>query len=339
MNITGLEEKILQGIEKSQASNFIQNVIYKTSPATLKHEFVFFIKPEITVKDDRIKLPSILKLMFGKLIEFKFEITEVRILGAAYLEKFNIISQHYGVINAMSRKAFENLTPEGKQNFNAMFGKEPEKDSLIGGLEFLDRFKEFDAVSLGELWQKSKVLKLAGGTYCSLVTIQGEPVYLVNGFHPKQLIHFTETGRSIVVFHIASDIDWAIARNRFIGKTNPEDAMQGSLRYELLKHKSAFGLDEVNSGRNGFHLSAGPVEGLVELMRYFSDFIEGDIKKPAEFLFGRQLQTMFTEVEIKRICENSNILYNGSGTNVFDLTEEKNADVALKLLAEGNLNQ
>jgi hypothetical protein len=141
----------------------------------------------------------------------------------------------------------------------------------------------------------------------------------------------------IVAFNIASDIDWEIARNKFIGKTNPEDAEQGSLRHELLKNRSEFGLDVVNSSRNGFHLSAGPVEGLVELMRYCSDFSSGDIKKPGDFLFGRQLQSRFSDVEIRRICENSNVVYNGSKISVFDLTEEKNADVALQLLSESRL--
>ena len=60
-------------------------------------------------------------------------------------------------------------------------------------------------------------------------------------------------------------------------------------------NKEKFGLDEVSASQNGFHLSAGPVEGLVELMRYGSDFSTGEIKKPSDFSFGKELLRVFSE--------------------------------------------
>lgn len=332
MNLPEIADHIIDNILQAQENQLTNNIIYTSDGSPSRHEFLFFIKPEITQKDENIRVPAILGLMFERLRHFNFVIKEIRILGASYLEKHNIISQHYGVINAMSSNARENLSPEGKGNFKTIFGKASEDVNLKGSLEFLSQYKEFDPFSLYELWVKSKTVKLAGGTYCASIDVSGEQVFLINGFHPKQLIHFTTPGRSIVAFHLMSDIDWSTARNQFIGKTNPEDAEPGSLRFELLKRKSEFGLDEVSSGKNGFHLSAGPVEGLVELMRYCSDFATGQVKKPGDFLFGRLLLEIFTESEVREICKNRYVIYNGSKISTFDLTEEKNAEDALALL-------
>jgi len=335
MNVPETIENLLGQIHKAQESQVIQQTVYTSSnPFHAKHEFLFFIKPEITLKDERIRTGMILKMMFLKLDDFHFDIRDIRILGAPYLDRFNIMARHYGVINAMSRKPIEFITPEGSEKFRSVFGKSMQEANVLGGLEFLENYPDFNPVSLDELWQGAKAVKLAGGTYCAPVTIHGQQVLLINGFHPRQLIHFTEKGRSIIAFTLAGDIDWVVARNNFIGKTNPEDALPGSLRHELLKRREEFGLESVNASRNGFHLSAGPVEGLVELMRYGSDFSLGIVKKTDDFLFGRELYNHFSDDQISRICENHFVSHNGTRISVFDLTEEKNSEQAIKLLIE-----
>jgi hypothetical protein len=339
MNVPLLTQTIIDQLRKAKESGVMQHVIYLNNlPSKVRHEFLFFIKPEITLGDNQINHESILDLMFRKLKEFSFEIHDIRLLGASYLEKFNIISQHYGVINSISRNATGNLTPEGTGRFREYFGIMPKDAIVLGGIEFLEKYKHYDPFSLDELWQKSKAVKLAGGTYCALVTEGPDQIYLMNGFHPKQLVHFTEKGRSIVTFNLGSDIDWALARNHFIGKTNPSDAAQGSLRRELLENKSKFGLDEVNSSKNGFHLSAGPVEGLVELMRYCSDYSSGNMRTHDDFGFGRKLNASFSPMQVTKICANSYVNYNGNRISTFDLTEEKNADDALILLKESRID-
>jgi hypothetical protein len=340
MNAPEITEKLIYHIQKAQEMQVQHILIFKSRERiSARHEFLFFIKPEITIRDRSIKIEEILKMMFQKLTDFQFRIKDIRILGASYLEQFDIIARHYGVINAMSRNPLEYITPEGSEKFRSAFGKLPQDTNIAGGIQFLGKYRNFNPVMLDELWQQSKAVKLAGGTYCASVMAEGEQVFLINGFHPRQLLHFTQQGRSIVAFTIASDIDWSVARNSFIGKTNPEDAESGSLRHELLKNSDRFGLDSINSSRNGFHLSAGPVEGLVELMRYCSDFSSGEIKTTDDFQFGIQINEEFLEEQVRKICDNNFVIHNGSKVSVFDLTEEKNADTALKLLKESSFDQ
>lgn len=335
MNNPAIIEKTMHLVHLAQQGEITNKLFFRSEkPVNAQHEFLFFIKPEITLSSASIQLKDILELVFGKLDEFSLQIRDIRILTASYLQQYDIIAQHYGVINALSRKPLEYLSKEAREKFRLLYGKDPEAVTLMGSIEWLSRFPGYTPFSLDDLWQSRKTEKLAGGTYCARIEEEGMEIFLINGFHPKQLIHFTEPGRSIIAFTLIGNLDWQVARNNFIGKTNPSDAAEGSLRHEILRHREAFGLQAVSSSQNGFHLSAGPVEGLVELIRYCSDYDTGCMADPQAFLFGRQLQEHFTRERIQWICQNNLVEFQGEKIRTFDLTEEKNSLQALQLLMQ-----
>jgi hypothetical protein len=338
MDNTLIIQQILHQIKAAKVKSTVSANIYENNEQHDQlHEFLFFIKPEIIQVDDEDKLKAILELLLRKISQFGFIIRDIRLLGASYLEKYDIIAQHYGVINSLSREPLKVFTTEAKNKFREVYGHAPEDVKVLGSLQFLQQYPSYTPDSLQQLWQQSQTAKLSGGNYCAQVKAGGENIYLINGFHPKQLIHFTAEDRMIIPFKLTGNLDWAVARNQFIGKTNPADALPGSLRNELLVNKQKFGLNEVSSSQNGFHLSAGPVEGLVELMRYGSDFSAAEIKKPADFSFGRQLLKDFSEETTGIICSNRIVSYKGNRVSTFDLTEEKNSREALELLKESDL--
>jgi hypothetical protein len=338
MDKARLIQQILHQIKVAKTKSTDSLKIYENQdPHDQQHEFLFFIKPEILLLEDENKLKAVLELFLGKISHFGFDIQDIRLLGASYLEKYDIIAKHYGVINALSRDPLNVFTSEAKSKFREVYGLDPADATVLGSLQFLTRYPSFTPDSLQQLWQQSQTAKLSGGNYCARVKIAGEDVYLINGFHPKQLIHFTADGRMIITFTLTGNLDWATARNQFIGKTNPADAAPGSLRNELLVNREKFGLNEVSASQNGFHLSAGPVEGLVELMRYCSDFSAGDIKKPGDFYFGKQLLKVFSIDVTEMICSNRMVTYKGKKSSTFDLTEEKNSGEAIEILKESDL--
>lgn len=330
-----LIQQIGTQIGDAQKQLIFRKDIYRNNSAEGKHQFLFFMKPEITLEHKEIRLDSILRMMMEQLNAFQLNIEYAALLGAAYLEKFDIIAQHYGMINAMSRDPKQYLTEESQAKFESVYHKSFHTCRIIGSLEFLNEFKAFDAESLNELWQNTTYTKIGGGAYCAPIELAGETLFMLNGFHPLQLQHFIKPGRSIVIFALRGNIDWSVARNQFIGKTNPSDAAPGSLRNLLLKNQEALGLELVSAGMNGFHLSAGPLEGLVELMRYESDFSTGNIKSASDFVFGRLLKEKFSETDIRKMCKNEMMHFQGKNTGTFDLTEEKNNDEAISLLASG----
>ena len=131
---------------------------------------------------------------------------------------------------------------------------------------------------------------------------------------------------------LSNNLSWKDARDNFIGKTNPLDATIGSIRRTLYENKNILGLDEVSQGMNGVHLSAGPVEALIELKRFNSNFNDKKlIKDYSDFSYGTTLKENFNG-SFDEIVNNVNVIDNGKSTSIFDLTEEKDSEVALNIL-------
>jgi len=337
MTFADLKNKIKENVQLAQDSKVQFETIYENKEVgSGENEFIFFIKPELTLKSAEINFSAILDLAFSKIQEFNLEIKDVKILSADYLREYNIIAQHYGVINKLAAAPIDNMSEGAKAKLCEFAGvSNLQEANVMGAFQFLEKYPMFNAESLDILWQNKSLQKLAGGTYCQNVKVDTDNIYLINGFHPRQITHFTHEGRSIVVFTVSGNVSWADARGKFIGATNPSSAESGSLRNDLLNGQKDYGVPEVSQGLNGFHLSAGPVEGLVELIRYNSNFTDpAGIKNYADFSFGKKLAESFSNEEINQMLQNKNVEFSGKTISVFDLTEEKSAGEALEILKQ-----
>lgn len=325
-------QNIIQNIKENRIETPVNKEIFRNDEIQGKNEFLFFIKPEITLDDDKIQLDSVLKMIFAKIESFSLNIKNIRIVNAPYLERNNIIAKHYGVINKLSRDIQSSIPEEAKVNFKNIYQQDFNSSDVFGSLEFLEHYPEFTPTGLSYLWQNTATEKLAGGTYAQKLSLDGKSVFVINGFHPRQLEHFIAKGRCIVTMTLVSDISWKEARNNFIGKTNPEDAKPGSIRNELLNNKVEYGLQNISSSWNGVHLSAGSIEGLVELMRYNSNFESGEIQSAKDYSFGQQLATRLANNKAEKILKNPVVQYNDKQISIFDLTEEMDSENCLELL-------
>ena len=101
--------------------------------------------------------------------------------------------------------------------------------------------------------------------------MDADQVIVLNGFHPRQLGFFTAADATCAFLHGSSDTDWETLRSELIGATDPAKAAAGSIRGRLKADPAAYGLSTVNSNFNGVHMSAGPLEGLGELDRFFGE--------------------------------------------------------------------
>lgn len=335
MNKDQIKSNIKENLALARQGNLSFAQLYE-NPERQEHEneFIFFIKPELTLESSSIDFDKVLDLVFDKIEEFNLSINDVKIQGADYLKKYNIIAQHYGVINKLATNPLEHMSEDAKNNLKNFAEVSDLADAdVMGAVQFLDKYSFFNSDSLDVLWQNGSTKKLAGGTYAEKIKVDTDLVYLINGFHPRQLTHFTQDGRSIVVFNLSGNLAWSDARGKFIGATNPEVADEASVRRNFLNKQSELGIPEVSQGLNGVHLSAGPVEGLVELIRYSSDFSNaGGEKSYKDFSFGKKLSSQFSDAEIQDMLNNKNIEFEGKTVSVFDLTEEKSSGEAIELL-------
>jgi len=330
--IEDLNLQIIDSIKKAQNQNIFFEELYNDPNIEIgKNEFLFFIKPEILLKSEKIRLDKILDLIERKIRDFGFNIHNIKILSANYLDQYNIIAQHYGIINELSSNAIAYMSEGAKDKFKEYYGKPVNEAKTLGSFEFITQYPNADAVSLDYLWQNIEVRKLASGTYCGKAKIDHEIIYIINGFHPRQLKQYTEAGRSILVMTLSNNISWTKARREFIGVTNPFNAKEGSLRKELLDNKDLLGLQEVSQDFNGAHLSAGPIEALIELKRFNSNFADNNIKDFVDFPFGKILKENLNE-HFDDILNNKNVIIEGKQISIFDLTEEKDSDKVIELL-------
>lgn len=327
------KDLIVKKIKEAQNGVLYCEKIFEDRSDIKKNNFLFFIKPEITLKSDNIKLEKIIDLIFSKISEFGFSIHSIRALSADYLEKYNLIEQHYGVIAHVSNDAVNNMTESANNKFREIYGCSVEDVKVIGGDEFLAKYPFFNYHSLDCLWQNNPNIKLGSGTYAQKIRIDLEEMYLINGFNPRQLKHFTEKGRSIIVLNLSGDISWEKARNEFAGVTIPKNAQNGSLRHEFLEKMQEFGLSEVSQSYNGIHLSAGPVEALVELARFDADYSKSKNSiNYVKYPFGKMLVDNMGGQFPFWITENKSFMFQNKKVSIFDLTENMDSEQAIELI-------
>ena len=147
------------------------------------------------------------------------------------------------------------------------------------------------------------------------------------------LRHYTRASARIHVFVLRGSESWKRVRSGFIGTTDPSNAQAGSIRRELLNRHEELGIPVISANLNGAHLSAGPIEGLVELLR-FTDDRTSEPPSPESFIFGAQLRSLFSLEQVERLLGNPDLDSGGSTVSVFDLTEELDASDAVARLEE-----
>lgn len=295
-------------------------------------QMLFFLKPEL-MRSRRLGLVA--GMASRAFADHGLAVESVAVLSGGYLGEHGIVAEHYGVIDAVARDPAAALSGQARTRFRELYGRDAD-GRVTGGVAYLDRHPGLDAETLARAWLARPADKLAGGTYCQPLPEEG--CYLINGFYPRMLRHFTAAGSRVAAFVLRGDTAWAAARQRFCGATDPARALAGSLRAELLRRQRELELPEVSANFNGVHLSAGPLEALVELRRFGSDLSRSPLQRPPEdFMFGRALAARLPADAVSALLRNPTVETPAGPRSVFDLTEEKDPPEALEILAAAAL--
>ncbi|HYL05731.1 MAG TPA: hypothetical protein VE075_06810 [Thermoanaerobaculia bacterium] len=319
--------------EVRRTKGFTQQGDYSPAAETI-NEYVLFLKPELTAVGPEV-FAKTAQLIDRHLQDFGQQVVMAAALEAAYIARHRIAEQHYGVINLVSEQGAHALSQEAREKLAADFPQvETGLYQLLGGHEFLRRYPFFTPEALAVFHDNLENHKLAPGTHCVKAVVRGAQVLLFNGFHPEQLLYFTTPGTVILALIVRSAKGWKSIRQELAGATNPAKAAAGSIRRALYERRQELGLAEVSSGRNGVHLSAGPLEGMVEVCRYVSNFDEpGKTIHPEDTTFGRLLlRSGFDAEAVRRLAGNPTVEHGGRRVSLFDLTEELDAAPALELI-------
>jgi hypothetical protein len=293
------------------------------------NEFVIFSKPELGRLDDD-RLAMVWDLFARSFADYGVRVHQVKIMTGPELEQAGVMQQHYGVINQISREGRPALTEAAEQALQQIYGDALDEAAVIGGHQFLDRYPEVSAYALAMLFANAEVERLGPGTYAAPLRMDADRVIVLNGFHPRQLGFFTAEDATCAFLHGSSTTDWEVLRSELIGATDPATATAGSIRGRLKADPAAYGLSTVNSNFNGVHMSAGPLEGLGELDRFF-----GEVQEVSGWTFAAALRDAgLTDDDLPELLANPVITADGERGTAFDLTEGRNAEPAAALLAK-----
>jgi len=342
--------QILEAFHKVTADNSTVDNIWVTNytPTTDNlHQFVFFLKPEATdvrggVKVD-VTLKKALALLENGVFGYNVKIGAIRVIGGPYLDKHSIMVQHYGVIAKISKEGESAISESARDVLRKTFADDLKnwssdyyKDHVLGGHQLLTKFPQLNAFSLLALNDNLTITRLGPGTYTIKPKIRGETYVVLNSFHPYQVVPYNSRGNAIIVFECVSQCSWRDLRGKLAGPTDPTTAPEGSIRHAFLRDKAECGLADVDRGSNGVHMSAGPLEGLVELQRFFSDKDTGKVVGFKDTTFGSLLLGKgFNEKKLSVLAENPDAeTPDGKKKSVFDLTEEENALESADILSK-----
>lgn len=247
-----------------------ESVIIEFGLATeAQNQLLFFFKPEVFLVGSEQQATTIVDLSLSALERFEAEIAGCMLISGARLAETETIDRHYGFINLMSRRASSALSAKERSSVADALGVN-NTVPILGGHEFLATYPDFDHERLEQFWRTKQSTKLRSGLYAQAYEVHGDPVVLVNGFHPTQLAHYTSEGRVIALLLVNSDMPWGFLRERLVGDTFPDRALPGSIRRTLHEKGRELGLGQVGIENNCVHLSAGPFEALFELQNFMA---------------------------------------------------------------------
>jgi hypothetical protein len=293
------------------------------------NEFVIFSKPELGRLDEQ-RLAGVWDLFARAFADYGVRVHRVKIMTGPELEAAGAMQEHYGVINQISREGRPALTEAAEQALQSAYADTLEGAEVIGGHQFLDRYPEVSAYALAMLFANADVERLGPGTYAASLRMDADRVIVLNGFHPRQLGFFTAEDTTCAFLHGSSTTDWETLRSELIGATDPAKAAAGSIRGRLKADPAAFGLSTVNSNFNGVHMSAGPLEGLGELDRFF-----GEVQALPDWTFAAALRAAgLSDDDLASLVANPVITVDGERGTAFDLTEGIDAEPAAAMLAK-----
>jgi len=304
-----------------------------SSPDPAANQFVIFSKPELG-RLDGADLEAVWDLFADAFQTYGVTVHRVKILTGAELDQSGAMQEHYGVINQISRLGRPALTEAAEQALTELYPDEIAGAEVLGGHQFLERYPEFSPFSLAMLFSNAKVGRLGPGTYACLVSLDGVSTVILNGFHPRQLSFFTADDTVCAFLFASSGTEWETLRSAMIGATDPAKADPESIRGTLRAEPAAYGLSSVNSNFNGVHMSAGPLEGLGELDRFF-----GEVKGLHDWGFAQALVAAGASAEqVEALVANPVVEADGQRGTAFDLTEGVDSEPAASLLAAANVS-
>lgn len=295
-----------------------------------------FVKPHAAVSD------QVIELVRGKFDEHGIAVLAEGSLEAQEIDEKLLIDTHYGAIANRAVRQQPNelaVTDQAKAAFEACFGlawDEALAQGLVLNATGAAERLGVDALGLERAWRVLQrdvdLVKFGGGFYCGkLSDAAGDSFYAINAFYLNMRAVFTTPPAKIHWFSVvwpSAALSWKDFRRAVLGATDPSAAPDGSIRRAILDGWEGLGLSEQpNTGLNGVHGSASPLEGLFERMNWLGADAETDA-------FGAELVAAgVPKAMLETWSKDPCVDFEGTTQSLFDLFEDLDAPSVLKRAA------
>jgi hypothetical protein len=296
---------------------------------TWRNELIMFIKPEAFMVAETEQTAKIADLVLSKLATFDAEVAGVALIGGKVLDRLEIMSAHYGLINYLSRTASQSLNDEDRIKIATALAIDLAGYAIFGGHEYLAEYPSENSLDLDKLWFDGRSTKIRSGFYVKTAEKDGRKIVLVNAFHPEQLNHFTNPNHRIALLLVHSNTSWSALKNTMTGATFPDKADPASIRGVLHHSPAEYGFESVTIANNTVHLSAGPFEGLFEIKNFFGKLINLDIAATQPHAVKQMLAAGLTLEQALGSLSNPIITEDPKPTDLFSATEDADTETAI----------
>jgi hypothetical protein len=332
-NSAALSSSIAEKVASVEGSEILEAP--RIGESDLHNEMLIFIKPEAFLVSDTAQMAKTIQLVLDKVAEFDASVAGVAIVGGQVLDDLEIMSQHYGLINRLSRSASTMLDDADRQRIAQVLGVELDEYQVLGGHEYLARYSGENAHGLEQFWAAGPSSKVRSGFYVRPVEKDGDKLVLVNAFHPSQLLHFTDSTHRIVLMLVQSNTPWTTLKNEMGGATFPEKASARSIRGTLYANPQPYGFESVGIANNVVHLSAGPFEALYEINNFFGKITDFHIEQQQPRILRRMIEVGMPMDKALDALNNPVVTVGEKTTDLFSATEDKDTDEAVGIYQHG----
>ncbi len=285
--------------------------------------FAVLVKPEVMVAPHAAEA---LATAVGVLDADGTAVLRAAVLPATEFVQRGYLLLHYPRLHRVAADGVAALTTTAREALRAL--PAGAGGDALGAYEAMTREAGLTPRSLEERCRAAGVHKLGSGSYASPTEVNGSPAVVLNGFLPALTAGYAAPGARVGMLECHSPREIAVLRRDLLGALHPGTAAPASLRGALGELGRRHGI-ELSEGRNAVHLSAGHLEAMFQVWRYFA---APDKQGPTVTAFGRSLAAAgVPEAALAALASDPDLPAGAGGTLApHGATEDLDRDAALR---------
>ncbi|MFI9382474.1 hypothetical protein [Kutzneria sp. NPDC052558] len=228
--------------------------------------FVTMLKPEVLAAETAaVSLTEAVRV----LADGDVTVLRCAVMPARDYGELGFLLAHYPRLHRVAADGERALSTAARRELDAL-RQRFDATTVVGAYEVAAHDPELTAASVETRCRQAGIHKLGSGSYASVIELHGRAAVVLNGFVPALAAGYLDSPASVGLIECHSTREIADLRANLLGSLNPNAAAPTSLRGALAAALGGRPGIALSEGRNGVHLSAGHLEGMVQAWRYFT---------------------------------------------------------------------